>query len=325
MRRRDFILLGSAAAVTPRLSRAQQKAMPAIGFLSSGSPEELAAFSAPFRDGLKQAGYTEGTNVLIEFAWARSKYERLPAMAENLVRRNVAVIVAAGGAVAALAAKAATSTIPIVISIGDDPVKFGIVTNLSRPGGNITGVTLFMGELVEKRLELLVELMPSADLALLSNPQNPNAESEAAQTEAAARRIGRTFRVFKATNEAEIEAVFAEIARQPGTAVIVGADPYFFAQRAQIAGSATRHTLPAVYFHRSFAAADGLMSYGATITAESYMAGVYTGRILGGEKPGDLPVLQPTKLELVINLKTAKALGLTVPRTLLARADEIIE
>jgi len=167
--------------------------MPAIGFLSSGSPEELAAFSAPFRDGLKQAGYTEGTNVLVEFAWARGKYERLPAMAEDLVRRKVAVIVAAGGAVAALAAKAATSTIPIVISIGDDPVKFGIVTNLSRPGGNITGVTLFMGELVEKRLELLVELMPSADLALLSNPQNPNAESEAAQTEAAARRIGRTF------------------------------------------------------------------------------------------------------------------------------------
>lgn len=326
MRRRDLLMLLAAPTYAwPVAVRAQQKTVPVIGFLSSGSAEGFAAILPAFRDGLKDAGYSEGANVTIEYVWANGKYELLPALAADLVQRNVAVIVAAGGAVAALAAKGATSTMPIVITIGDDPVKFGLVANLGRPGGNITGVTLFMGELVPKRLELLAELMPKAALAILSNPHNPNAEGEAAAAAEAAQRSGRDLRIVKAGSDSEIEVAMAEIARQPGPAVMIGTDPYFFVRREQIAALAARHAVPAMHFHRGFAAAGGLISYGATITAENRVAGLYTGRILNGEKPGDLPIQQPSRIELVVNLKTAKALGITIPTPILARADEIIE
>jgi putative ABC transport system substrate-binding protein len=246
-------------------------------------------------------------------------------LAADLVGRRVAVIVAAGGAVAALAAKSATSTIPIVIAIGDDPLKFGVVDNLGRPGGNITGVTLFMGELTPKRMALLAELAPAAKLAILTNPRNPNAEGEADAARAVAKRSGRDLQVIKAGNDSELDSVVAEIARQPGTAMMVGTDPYFFTQRARIAALAAKHAIPAIYFHRGFAAAGGLISYGATITAENRAAGVYTGRILKGEKPGELPIQQPSKIELIVNAKAARELGIVVPSTILALADEIIE
>jgi putative ABC transport system substrate-binding protein len=262
---------------------------------------------------------------VIQYAWAAGKYGELPGMAADVVQKKVSAIVAAGGAVAASAAKAATSTIPIVIAIGDDPVKFGLVGSLGRPGGNITGVTLFMGELAPKRVEILAELVPKAALTMLVNPQNPNAEGEAAATQAAAQRSGRALRIVKASADSEIDAALAETAQQPGAALIVATDPFFFARRGQIATFAAQQNLPAIHFHRSFVAAGGLISYGATITDEYRVAGVYTGRIFAGEKPGDLPILQPSKVELVINLKTAKTLGLTVPQSLLARADEVIE
>jgi putative ABC transport system substrate-binding protein len=326
MRRRDLlILMGGAGCAWPVAVRAQQKALPLIGFLSSASASGFAPILPAFHEGLKQAGYTEGENVAIEYAWADGKYELLPGLAADLVRRNVAVIVAAGGAVAALAAKGATSSIPIVISIGDDPLKFGVVANVGRPGGNITGVTLYMGELAPKRVELLAELMPTAQLAILCNPHNPNAEGEAESAQAAAKRSGRELRIVRASSDGEIDAAIAEIARQPGTAMMVGTDPYFFGRRAQLAALAARYAVPAMYFHRSFAIAGGLISYGATITAENRVAGLYTGRILAGEKPGDLPIQQPSKIELVVNLKTARELAVAVPPTILARSDEIIE
>jgi putative ABC transport system substrate-binding protein len=299
--------------------------MPVVGFLSGASAEGFATLLPAFREGLKQAGYREGENVTIEYAWAAGKYDQLPGMAADMAQKKVTAIVAAGGAVAALAAKAATTTIPIVIAIGDDPVKFGLVGSLGHPGGNITGVTLFMGELAPKRLELLAELLPAAALTMLVNPHNPNAESEAAATEAAAQRSGRSLRIVKAGTDSEIDAAIAETAQQPGAALMVATDPYFFARRERIAALAVQHRLPAIYFRRGFAAAGGLISYGATITDEYRVAGVYTGRILAGEKPGDLPILQPSKIELVVNLKTARELGIAVPPTILARTDEIIE
>jgi putative tryptophan/tyrosine transport system substrate-binding protein len=326
MGRRDFIiLLAGATGGWPSVLRAQQKAMPVIGYLSSQSAEALAPILPAFRDGLKEAGYIEGRNVSIEFAWAAGQYDKLPALAEDLVRQQVAVIVASGGAVAALAAKAATSTIPIVFAIGDDPVQYGLVGSFNHPGGNITGVTLFMATLTPKRLEILSEVAPAAALAILINPRNPNAESEAENAQAAARQLGRELRVLTASTESDIDAAFASIAQQPGAAVMIATDPSFFLRREQLAGLAARYGLPAVYFHRGFAAAGGLISYGATITEENRIAGQYTGRILAGEKAGNLPILQPSKIELVVNLKTAEALGLTVPPSILARADEVIE
>jgi putative ABC transport system substrate-binding protein len=280
---------------------------------------------AAFRDGLKEAGYVEGQNVSIEFAWAAGQYDKLPALAEDLVRRRVAVIVAAGGAVAALAAKGATSTIPIVLSIGDDPVQHGLVSSLSHPGGNVTGVTLFMSTLTPKRLELLSEMAPVAALAIVINPRNPNAESETKNAEAAAQQLRRELRVLTASNEREIDTAFADLAQPPGYALMIATDPLFFARRDQLAALAARYSTPTIHFHRSFPAAGGLISYGATITEENRTAGRYTGRILAGEKPGDLPILQPSKIELVVNLKTATTLGLTVPPSILARADEVIE
>jgi len=325
MRRRELLLLvGGAMTMAPGV-RAQPKPMPTIGFLSSGSAEGFAALTPPFLEVLKESGYVEGRNIAIEFAWAAGQYGKLPALAEDLVRRHAAVIVASGGAVTALAAKGATSTIPIVIMIGDDPVQHGLVGSLSRPGGNITGVTLYMATLTPKRLEFLTELVPAAPLAIVINSQNPNADSEARNARAAAQQLGRELRVLAASNESEIEAAFASIAQQPGSAAMIATDPFFFDVRDRLARLAAGYAIPTIYFHRGFVVSGGLISYGSTITDEYRMAGQYTGRILAGEKPGDLPIQQPSKIELVVNLKTAKELGLTVPPSILARADEVIE
>jgi putative tryptophan/tyrosine transport system substrate-binding protein len=280
---------------------------------------------AAFRDGLREAGYVEGQNVAIEFAWAGGRYDKLSSMAADLVSRHVAVILAIGGAVAGLAAKAATSTIPIVVAMGDDPVKYGLVESLSRPTGNITGVTLFIDVLEAKRVEILTEVAPTAALAILVNPRNPNAETEMREAQAAAQQRGRELRVLTASNEGEIDTAFGALAQQAGAALTIGTDTFFYSRSDKLVGLAARHAIPTVYFHRSFGLSGGLISYGATFTEELRMAGRYAGRILAGEKPNNLPILQPSKFELVINLKTAKALGLEVPPTLLARADEVIE
>jgi len=324
--RREFItLLGGAAASWPGAARAQQPALPVIGFLCSGSAEGFAWMVAAFRVGLREAGYVEGVNVATEFAWAAGQYDKLSSLAAGLVSRQVAVIVAAGGAVAALAAKAATSTIPIVVAIGDDPVKYGLVASLSRPTDNITGVTLFIDVLAAKRVEVLTELAPTAALAILINPRNPNAEAEARNAQAAAERSGRELRVLTASNEDEIHAAFATVAQQARAAVTIGTDPFFYSRPDQLVGRAAQHAIPTIYFHRSFGLAGGLITYGATFTDEFRTAGRYAGRILAGEKPNNLPIVQPTKFELVINLKTAKALGLPVPLIMQMTADEVIE
>jgi putative ABC transport system substrate-binding protein len=325
MRRREVIGLLGGAAAWPLALHAEPRAMPVIGFLCSGSAEAFAQQVAAFRDGLKEFGYVEGRNVVIEFAWAAGRYDQLASLADDLVSRQAAVIVAVGGAVAALAAKSATSTIPIVVAIGDDPVKYGVVASLSRPGGNITGVTLFIDILTEKRLELLTEVAPMAVLAMMINPRNPNAETEARDARAAAQRSGRELRVLTAGDEGDIDAAFANIAQQTGAALTIGTDTFFFSRRDQLVGLAARFAIPTIYFHRTFGVAGGLITYGSTFTEEFRVAGRYAGRILAGEKPNDLPILQPSKFELVINLKTANALGLTVPPSLLARADEVIE
>ena len=325
MRRREFITLLGSTTMWPLAARAQHAAMPVIGFLCSGSAEAFAPLVAAFRDGLRGAGYVEGRNVAIEFAWAAGRYDKLPSLAADLVRRQVAVIAAAGGAVAGLAAKAATSTIPIVVATGDDPVKYGLVDNLNRPGGNITGVTLFIDILTAKRVELLTEIAPAAALAMLVNPRNPNAETEARDAQAAAQRSGRELHVLTASNEGEIDAAFANLGQQPGAALTIGTDTFFYSRPDQLVGLAARHAIPTIYFHRLFVLAGGLITYGATFTDELRTAGRYVGRILAGEKPNNLPILQPSKFEMVINLKTAKALGLTIPATLLTRADQVIE
>jgi putative ABC transport system substrate-binding protein len=325
IRRRQFITLLGGAAAWPLAARAQQPALPVIGFLCSGSAEAFAPLVAAFRDGLREAGYVEGQNVAIEFAWAAGRYDKLSSMAADLVSRHVAVILAIGGAVAGLAAKAATSTIPIVVASGDDPVKYGLVESLSRPTGNITGVTLFIDVLEAKRVEILTEVAPTAALAILVNPRNPNAETEMREAQAAAQQRGRELRVLTASNEGEIDAAFGALAQQAGAALTIGTDTFFYTRPDQLVGLAARHAIPTVYFHRSFGLAGGLISYGATFTDELRMAGRYAGRILAGEKTNNLPILQPSKFELVINLKTARALGLDVPPTLIARADEVIE
>ena len=317
------LVIGLLAA--PLAAEGQQAAVPAVGVLSSASAELFAPLIAAFRDGLNDAGYIEGGNVTIEFAWAAGRYDRLPTLAEGLVARKVAMIFAHGGAVAALAAKAATSTIPIVIAIGDDPVKFGLVTNLGKPEGNITGVTLFMNVLTPKRLELLTELVPRAPLTMLVNPQNPNAKTETRDAREAAGKTRRGLRILEAGNDDQIAAAFATIAAQPGSALMVTTDPFFYARRDLIVELAARHSVPTIYYYRGFALAGGLISYGATITTEYRTAGLYTGRLLSGAKPSTLPIVQPTKVELVINLKTAKTLGVTIPQSILTRADEIIQ
>jgi putative tryptophan/tyrosine transport system substrate-binding protein len=327
MDRRTFI--GSVVGgllVVPLAARAQQPAMPVIGFLSLASPGPWTRYVAGFRQGLNEAGYVEGKNMAIEFRWAEGHHDRLSALAADLVSRHVAVLVATGGAAPALAAKAATSTIPIVFTGASNPVETGLVASLGRPGGNVTGVTVFAVELMAKRLELLHELVPKATaIAMLVNPNNAGAEAYARDALDATRSLGQQLHVLRARTEQEIDAAFAMLVQFRAQALAVAPDPFFNVRREQIVGLAVRHALPAIFDFREFAAAGGLMSYGASLSETYRQAGIYTAKILNGAKPGDLPVLQPTNVELVINLKTAKALGLTVPQALLLRADELIQ
>jgi ABC-type uncharacterized transport system substrate-binding protein len=327
LNRRAFISLLGGAASWPIAARAQQPKVPVVGFLHPGSAEPNASLLAAFRKGLAEAGYTEGRNVAIEFRWAHGENSRLEEMAADLVQRQVAVIVSPIGTVTALAAKNATATIPIVFSAGTDPVKAGIVASLRRPGGNVTGVNYMAAELSAKRLSLLHELMPgAARIALLVNPANPvPAETMAMDTQAAAETIGRHIDVYKAETSSEIEMAFAALVRDRADALLVGAEPLFIDRRVHIVTLATRHLLPTVYFLREFAEIGGLMSYGASDFGRNREIGIYTGRILNGEKPADMPVVQPTAFELVINLPTARAIGVTVPASVLAQANEVIE
>ena len=327
MRRRDFMtLIGGAAAAGPILARAQQP-MPVIGYLSVGSPrtDDIPERLVAFRKGLNEAGYVEGQNVVIEYRWAEDQYERLPALAAALVRNQVNVIVAQNYPTT-LAAKAATSTIPIVFDSGVDPVQSGVVASLNRPGGNITGVALLTVELVAKRLELLHELLPTATVvAFLANPANPAAEPEERNLQDAAHLQGQQAHVLRANTPSEIDAAFAAIGALGASALVVSTDTFFTSQRAQIISLAAGRTLPAIYAWRLFAEAGGLMSYGSDIADSYRQLGLYTAKILKGAAPAELPVQQVAKLQLVINLKTAKALGLTIPPLILARADEAIE
>jgi putative ABC transport system substrate-binding protein len=325
--RRHFISVLGGTVAWPLVVRAQQPTMPTIGFLNAGSAGPFAQYVTGFRQGLSDAGYVEGHNISIDFLWAEGQYGRLPALAADLVQRGVAVIVVSGGAVSAFAAKAATSTIPILFVIGDDPVKTGLVPSLSRPGGNITGMTLFISTLMAKRFELLSEIMPmsSATIALVVNPKNPNADTDTKEMEIAARTSGRELRVLNASTESEIDSAVATIHDQRIGALLLGTDPFFYSQRDKFVTLAARFGIPAIYPVREFSAAGGLMSYGASFVEVWRQAGLYASRILKGVKPSDLPVLQPTKFEFVLNLKTARALGLAIPQSLLATADEVIE
>jgi putative ABC transport system substrate-binding protein len=326
MRRREFItLLGGAAAAWPLLARAQQSAVPVIGILMGGSADSFTPFEPAFRKGLNEGGFPDGSNVPFEFRRANGQVDRLPALAADLVGRRLAVI-ATQTLPAALAAKGATSTIPLVFVVGEDPIKVGLVKSLSRPGGNVTGVTNFMNVLGTKRLELVSEAVPTAVvLGLLVNPTNPNAEADTRDLQAAAQALGRRLQVLPAATDRELETAFATAVEQKVGALFINIDSFLFARREQIAALAARHQVPTIHPFREYVAAGGLMSYGASFVDAWRQSGVYVGRILRGVKPADLPVLQPIKFDLVINLKTAKALGLQVPPSLLARADEVIE
>ena len=326
MRRREFITLLGGAAAWPLVARAQQPAMPVIGFLDPRSHQTSPADQLrAFRQGLKDTGYVEGENVAIEYRWAEDQYDRLPALAAELVRRRVAVIVTNGGSAAAFAAKAATTTIPIVFSVGEDPVRLGLVASLARPGGNLTGINLVISELTTKRLGLLRELVPgAARVAVLVNPANTaNAETTLRDVEPAARAMGLQIQILQASTSREIEAAFATFVRERPDALFVGLD--FVSRRVQLVHLATRHAIPATYPLRDFAEVGGLMSYEVNITDALRQVGVYAGRILKDAKPADLPVVQSSKFELVINAVTARMLGLTVPPSLLSVADEVIE
>src|SRR4051794_33495246 len=326
MNRRHLMLLLGGAMTSPWVVLRAQEAMPVIGFLSSRSPDESSALVAEFRQGLRESGYVEGQNVAIEYRWAEGSYDRLPSFAADLVRRKVNVIFSTGGLPAALAAKGATSAIPIVFAMGGDPVRESLVTSLARPGANITGISFLVTELHRKRLELLSELVPEAKvIALLVNPNFPDAEHQTREVLEAATSKGVLVSVLKATTEGEIDAAFASLVKLHAGALLVGGDAFFASRRDQLVGLATRKAVPAIYQGRGFAAAGGLISYGSSSPASFRQAGVYVAKILKGARPADLPVQQPTKFELVINLNTAKELGLTVPQSLLARADEVIE
>jgi len=323
-RRQVLFLLGGATATWPLAARAQQKAMPVIGVLTATSPGPFAPLLRAFHQGLREAGYVEGQNVAIEYRWADGNYDRLPALAADLVGRKVDLIVAANPP-PALAAKSATSTIPIVFRGGVDPVGDGLVASLARPGGNLTGVSI-ADDLTAKRLELLSELVPRAGvIALLVNPNNTNAEPVIRDVQKAARTKRLQLHVLKARSESEIDIAFASLVKLHADALVVAADPFLSSRREQLVAQASRRALPSIYAWREFAASGGLISYGPSLTSAYRLVGVYAGKILKGAKPADLPVQQATTFELVVNLKTAKALGLTVPRQLLARADEVIE
>jgi putative tryptophan/tyrosine transport system substrate-binding protein len=327
IKRREFItLLGGAAVAWPLAVRAQQPALPEIGLLSSASPNTFEDRLRAFREGLKEsAGYREGDNVIVVYRWAEGQNDRLPAMADELVRRRVAVIAALGEA-ATYAAKAATSTIPIVFNVDDDPVKLGLVTNMARPEGNLSGSNFFVAELTAKRLELLRQLVPTTSrLAVLVNPTYPVSESTVRDVAATAPKMGFQIRVYEASTSREIDAVFADIVRERHDALFVGGDPFYTSRRAQLVDLTSQHKIPTTFATREFAQAGGLMSYGAKIADAWRQVGAYAGKILKGAKPSDLPVVQPTKFDFVINLKTAKALGITVPPTLLATVDDVIE
>jgi len=324
--RRKFItLLGGAAAAWPLAVRAQQAAMPVVGFLNGASSWEYADNVTAFRRGLGEMGYVEGRNVFVEYRWAEGHYNRLPTLAADLVRREVRVIAAAGGTQSAVVAKAATTTIPIVFGIGADPVEAGLVASLNRPGGNLTGVVTLSVELVPKRLQLAHELVPAASrVALLVNPSDA-AQADAKRVEEAARALGLQLDILHASTEPELDTAFATALQLRAGVVVINADAFFNSRSKRLAELALHHEMPAVYQYREFAAAGGLASYGSRLADAYRQVGIYTGRILKGDKPADLPVQQSTTAELIVNLKTAKALGLTVPDSLLARADEVIE
>jgi putative ABC transport system substrate-binding protein len=327
MKRRDLItLLGAAAAAWPLAPRAQQLAVPVIGYIGSSSAEVNVKRVAAFRKGLADAGYVEGRNVAIEFRWAQGREERMHDLVADLIDRRVAVIATPANTAGALAAKAATATIPIVFGAGGDPVELGLVASLNRPGGNITGVNILNVELTAKRLGLLRELAPPATrLAALANPNSVMSDGVIRSARASAPTLGVPIGILRAGSEREIEAAFDELSLNPGAALLVSVDPFFFTRRSQITSLAARHAVPTIYYTREFPEVGGLISYGTDLENVCELTGVYTGRILKGEKPADLPVAQPTKFEMVINLKAAKPLGLDVPDKLLALADEVIE
>jgi putative ABC transport system substrate-binding protein len=327
MRRRDFVtLLGGAAVAWPLAARAQQPVMPVIGFLSSVSSNYMALHAPAFRQGLNETGYVEGQNVMIEYRSAEGQYDRLPSLVADLVDRKVAVILATGGSDPAKAAKAATATLPIVFVSGADPVKAGIVTSLNRPGGNVTGVSLLGSALEAKRLGLLHEIVPgAASIGVLVNPKFPDADLQLRELQEAAGVIKQPINIVRASTESEIDMAFATVAQQGAGALLVVQDAFFVSQREQLVALAARYKLPAIYPQREFAEIGGLISYGTDFAGSYRQAGIYVGKILKGAKPADLPVMQPTKFELVVNLKTAKSLGLTIPESFLLRADEVIE
>jgi putative ABC transport system substrate-binding protein len=326
IRRREVITLLGGAAAWPVAARAQQATMPVIGFLAVASRDTFGYLIDAFRQGLNDAGYVEGKNVEIEYRWADNQLDRLPGLAADLVRRQVAVIAAVGGLAAPRAAKAATTTIPIVFTLGGDPVRLGLVDGLSRPGGNATGMSVFSGTLLSKRLQVARELVPAdALLAALMNPANPENDSDTQDLQDAARKLGQRLAIVNASADSELVGAFESAIRQQARMLLVGSDVFYNSRRDQIVALASRYALPTIYFHQEAARAGGLMSYGANIPDIYRNVGIYVGRILKGEKPAQLPVLQPTRVELVINLKTAKALGLEMPPMLLALADEVIE
>jgi putative ABC transport system substrate-binding protein len=324
MRRRAFILALGGAAAWPRAARAQS-AMPLVGYLNSGAAKPMAGLVSAFREGLSEAGYVEGRNVAIEYRWAEGRSERLPELAAELVRRRVAVIVAVGGSAPAQAAKQATSTIPIVFVSGDDAIEAGLVSSLGQPGGNVTGISWLASSLEAKRIGLLRELVRDGDLGVLVSPGFPSAKVQTRDAHEAARELGIRVEVLNASSERDLETIFANLGQQRLGSLVVNPSPMFYNLREQIVALAARHAVPAIYYTRDYAVAGGLMSYGTSLLEAARQAGVYAGRVLKGEKPADLPVLQPTKFEFVINLKTAKALGLDIPPTFLALADEVIE